>query len=695
MVNMGAISYLIGGGSFLVLTILLATSWRGRLQGALLGGASFITFLWCIAMAWAALSQPIAPFRFLAAVEAVRDINWIVFLLHLLETSFRGTAVRRARYLVHGLWICLLVLILLPNFELAGVPGGAMGFRAMAMLVLALVSLVLIEQLYRNNSPEQRWAIKHLCLGVGVIFAYDIFMYANALLFLKIDPDLWTARGLVNALAVPLIAVSAARNPKWSVAVAVSRRFVFFGTTLVGAGTFMLAVTAGGYYIRSFGGDWGTIAQIVLVVAAVLLVMTAVLSGQFRTRLKIFLSKNFYSFKYDYRDEWLRFIRTLAEGEPGPATQQRIIVALAQIVDATEGSLWVKGEDGSYSFAAVWNMDAPPTELLRGDHPIAALLQGRRGVVDLYDPAQRPATTDPDVPSLSPAAGAWLLIPLRHHEEVIGFVSVGRPRAPREINWEDVDLLQTAGQQAAGYLALYQASEALFHARQFEAFNRLSAYVVHDLKNMTAQLDLVVSNAKRHLNNPQFVEDAIGTVDNAVKRMNRLLAQLRKARFESPVSVPARLDHCLRQVVARRAGQRPVPALEMPADSAVVVFADPERLAAVIEHIVQNAQEACREDGEVRVVFDREGAFARIRIVDNGVGMDTDFIRTRLFRPFDTTKGNAGMGIGVYETREFVLTLGGRLNVESTPGRGTTFTILLPIASVSAQDADNLSRAAG
>lgn len=685
MFNIGVISYLTGGLLFLALAVVLVTSWRGRLQGALLVTAALASFLWCMILAYAARADAAVPFQVLYAAEVLRDASWLAFLIKLLGFGFRNTAIWRARYLIHALWVVVLVAGMLPLASGATqlLPGVMVEYRVMGLLLLSLIGVILVEQLYRNADAAQRWALKFLCLAVGGMFVYDLIIYADALMFLRLDDDLWDARGAVNAMVAPLIAVSAARNPQWSLDVFISRRFMFYGATLFGVGLLLLVMAASGYYVRLYGGEWGTAAQAVVLFASVLGLLALLFSGQVRARIKVFLSKHFYNYKYDYRDEWLRFIGTLAEGEPGPQVRQRVIQALAQIVDSTNGRLWMRGEDegSALVYAADWNR-APPVEVIGADDPLLVFLRGRNWVIDLNEVAQAPERYPGlKIPAwLAGDNGAWLVIPLRHHEQLIGLVLLGRPRAPRETNWEDRDLLKTAGQQAASYLALLSASEALSQARQFEAFNRLSAYVVHDLKNMVAQLALIVSNAQRHKHNPAFMEDAISTVDNAVGRMNRLLAQLRKARFEAPAAVRVPLERCLAEVVARREESVPRPALHLPEEMSAPAFvkADPERLAAVLEHLVQNAQEATGAEGMVEIFLDRDGRWLRVRIRDDGVGMDAEFIRTRLFRPFDTTKGNAGMGIGVYEAREVVQSLGGRMEVASAPGRGTTFTILLP-----------------
>jgi putative PEP-CTERM system histidine kinase len=255
---------------------------------------------------------------------------------------------------------------------------------------------------------------------------------------------------------------------------------------------------------------------------------------------------------------------------------------------------------------------------------------------------------------------------------------LAKARAPQQISWEDRDLLKTAGRQVASYVALLEASEALGEARQFEAFHRLSAYVVHDLKNIAAQLALVVANAARHGKNPAFVEDAFQTVANATERMNRLLAQLRK---EPPASVARSiaLKTAVNRAIEARAMRHPAPIARFAANDEPWVQADPERLVAVLEHLIQNAQEATGAQGMVEVTVYSEERMAVAAVRDDGCGMDESFIRERLFRPFTTTKGNAGMGIGVYESREFAHAAGGQLIVESQPNQGAVFFLKLPL----------------
>jgi putative PEP-CTERM system histidine kinase len=283
-------------------------------------------------------------------------------------------------------------------------------------------------------------------------------------------------------------------------------------------------------------------------------------------------------------------------------------------------------------------------------------------------------------PAITACPEAWLVIPLLFKEDLIGFVLLEHSSVRRHLNWEDHDLLKTIGHQLSGYLALTEASEELIEARQFEGFNRLTAYLVHDLKNVSAQLGLVVSNARKHKDNRAFVDDAVRTIENAAGKMNRLLDSLRKG-VEHSERRPRLVD--LRSLLAEAATEHrnklPNPELTASQEGSVVSV-DPERLKSVIGHLIQNAQEATSQNGFVHIRLAQDDEFAVIEIGDSGSGMDEDFVRNRLFRPFDTTKGSAGMGIGAYESREFVHAAGGSIDVHSEPGTGTTITLRIPRA---------------
>ena len=680
LILLATLGYGLAALAYFGLSLLIVASWRRRPQGRLLMLATALSGIWGAILALAAWEHAVGPSLGLLA-EAARDGAWLGLLLFILHLRLpAGTALPAPLRLVRALTVLLvggLFLAHLLSWLAPDLPRLARWASNLGFVLLSVIGLVLVEQVYRSTRPEDRWAIKFLCLGLGGLFAYDLYLYANVALFNVVDAHTWVARGYAAALVAPLIAVSAARNPEWAAPVGVSRSMAFHTASLLGAGLYLLAMAAAGYYLRLFGGEWGDVVQTVFVFAAMLGLGLLVFSGTLRARLRVFLSKHFFSYRYDYREEWLKFTRTLTEGESGTRLCERAVEALGRLVESPAGALWLKDGPAGYQRAGYWNWsDLDGAE--PGDSPFVAWLADKQWVVDLDElKTRRDLYGDLDLPPwIRDAEDAWLVVPLMLHEELIGFVVLKHSLGRLAFNWEVSDLLKVASRQAAAHLAQMRASNQLIVARQFESFNRTTTFVIHDLKNLIAQLSLLLANAEKHKHNPEFQADMLETVESAVARMNKVLAQLRRGSEASSLQTLA-LAEVLADAADSKRAFRLRPALELPPPS-LKIRADRERLTRAIGHLLQNALEATPSDGRVALRGFEEGGRAIIEIADTGSGMDAEFIQTRLFRPFDSTKG-AGMGIGAYECRETVRALGGSLDVGSAPGQGTRFRISLPL----------------
>ncbi len=676
-------SYSVAAVAYLLLLAMLAVSWRGRLEGGLLLFAVGGMVMWSGVNAWQLAYRSI-PMPLIWSLEILHLLLWLMFLIRLVPPQIRRQIAWR--YVLLGCY-GIAVVSFLYGWASPMLQGWRPGFLLpelplIGQLVLSLAGMVTLEQLYRNTRPDMRWYIKFLCFGLGGLFAYEFYMYADALLFKQLDARLWAARGFVSAMLVPLLAVTAARNPDWSLNAFISRDFVFHTTVVLGAGLYLLLMATAGYYVRLYGGQWGEVLQVTLLAGGALILLVVLFSGQARARLWVFLNKHFFNYRYDYRKEWLRITHELSQPDSPVPLGERVIKALADLVESPSGVLWTRNDSGRYLLKAQWGNPSSDLSWMSDGDPLVAFLQRTGWIVDLQELKEIPEKyIDLALPAwLESSEDAWLVIPLFHGEVLWAVVLLNRPRASFDCNWEVFDVLKTAGCQAASFLVVEETASRLIEARQFEGFNRLSAFVVHDLKNIVAQLSLVVRNADKHVNNPEFVRDAMNTVDHAVAKMGRLLAQLKNIGSEQNNKLIV-LRKLLQEVISARAGQLPRPRFVCRVDDQVALMAQPDRLASAFEHIIQNAQEAAGKQGWVKVTLSSTVSQAIVEVEDNGPGMDDAFVRERLFKPFETTKGLSGMGIGAYESREYVRALGGDLTVESRLGEGTCFRFLLPLVT--------------
>jgi putative PEP-CTERM system histidine kinase len=675
-------SYGLAAAAFCAFALRMTLGWRGGLRAVILLSATLASMLWAASELTLALWPSTATWVASNSLDTVRYALWFAFLYSLVGVT-RANAVRAGArivpwWLIVAVAVGLISSVAVPDREpLRSMFGEQAGMIGYAVRVgLAVVGLVLVERLFRSAAVHARWAIKPLCLGLTGVFGFDLFFYSDAMLFDRHDLDIWVARGVAHALVIPFLAVAAARNPAWTIEMHLSRGAVMRSTALLASGVFLLAVAAAGYFVRFVGGDLGRALQIEFLFAALLLLAFAVFSGSFRSKLKVFVSKHFFAYRYDYREEWLRFTRTLSADSSPQGIQQRSINALADLVESPAGALWLRQGDQSFRPAARWNM-AAVNAVEPADGPLGKFLERTGWVIDLGEYASAPERyPDLSLPEwLVSLPGAWLVVPLPSRTGLVGFVVLVTARVSIKVDWEVLDLLKTVGRQAASYLGQIQATEALLETRKFDAFNRMSAFVVHDLKNLVAQLSLLLRNAERHRNNPAFQRDMLMTVGNVVERMNKLMLQLRTEATPVEKPRPVNLETIIRDVCAAKSEQNA--SIDMDLTAGISAMGHADQLEHVIGHLVQNALDATAGHGKVSVRLRRDDDAAVIEVTDSGVGMTPEFIRDRLFKPFQTTKAT-GMGVGVYESSQYVTELGGRILVESAPNVGTRVRVVLP-----------------
>lgn len=682
--DFGAIAHGLVAAAFLLLCILNFLNKRRGAIGTMFIVACLATVLWEGSeayVAWAMPEEENFSFPVLRILESLRTGAWIGFLLLIASktqnsTGFAGKwrhmAVGTASVVVVIIACTLTGLTKLETVSRLGIPDPVF----LGHLVLAVIGILCVENLFRNTGKAQRWGTKYLYIGLAGLFGYDFFLYSEALLFYRVSDDLVVARSIINLLVVPLIVLSARRNPEWSIGIFVSRQAVFHTATLIGAGLYLLLMSAAGFYVRDFGGEWGVVLQIALLFATAVAFLVIFFSGTLRAWLRYQINQNFFEHKYDYREEWLKFIATISSTGQGTRISQRVAEAIANLSDSPEAAIWMLKGDNKFEYLDSWNYRVPEQDQ-SVDPAFIANLALKKSVLTIGINNHRASISADEIPDWILAIDrAWLIVPLIHIEHVFGFVLLAQPRAPRRVDDEDIVLLSTAGQQAASYLAENASARALAEARQFEEFNRRFAFVLHDIKNLVSQLSLTVTNAERFKDNADFQKDMIDTVRESVEKLNQLLIRLHSSGKDAATNIRVELRPVLNklQSIYEHEGDRVV--FSFLSDD-LAVLANEERLTRVLAHLLDNALDSIGDDGQVEVFVEGRGRDAIIEIQDDGIGMDDEFIRKELFRPFRSTK-EEGFGIGMFECREFVSEAGGRLDIESIPGKGTTVRIVLP-----------------
>ncbi|MBI42552.1 XrtA/PEP-CTERM system histidine kinase PrsK [uncultured Marinobacter sp.] len=678
------ISHGVAALTFALLAVLVAVRYMRRDVDQTLALSALVSALWAGALVSQSLwGLPDFLIRYL--LELLRDASWIALLLAMLrDISQRATLHDDMKRVLSAATLLLVVLLLGFGslefvFQWTPLSGKT---KILGQIALSLLGLSLIEQIWRNASGLGRSSIKYLCIAVGTIFAFDFFMYADALLFGQLAESFWNARGLVNAMMVPLLAINVVNTRKQPIDFQLSRSAVFHAGTLIFAGGYLLLLAVGGYYVKALGGDWGGALRVLFLTIALAFLITLLLSRRLRARLMVLISQNFFDYKYDYREEWLKMTRELANVGDNPPLPTRVIRILSGLVESNAGALWIRDEQGDYQMKTAVNLSMPRHTAIDGDAELIRFLEDREWVVDLREYRADPITYNLlEIPEpIMKTPDAWLIIPLYLGNELYGIALVGTPYAKVELNWENYDLIKVVARQACNLLAQADAQHRLSRAMQFEAVNKASAFMVHDLKTVIAQLSLLVRNADKHRHNPAFIDDMINTTEHAVRKMSNLVDHIRKPTGDEEATLTeVDLGALTVELAEAYRHQKPAPRLVGEPPRAIV-RAHPEQLRGVLGHLIQNAQDATPPDGEITLNLKIATGNVVLFIQDTGIGMTDEFIRTSLFKPFESTKGLTGMGIGAYQAREYIKQLGGTIDVTSERGVGSCFSVRIPLA---------------
>lgn len=648
-------------------------------QQMFLIGAMALTSLWGIA---ATVAGPLS----LAALsaESARNFAWLGFMFFLLRSG-EG---RQQPRTINMIYLALLLVLFcqagsdtaLAMLMPAGAPADIFVHSGLALrMIFAVGALVLVHNLYTVSAPEARWGISLPMAALAAMWTYDLNLYTISYLTSQLSPELVSTRGFATALLAPIFVMAAKRNSSWRIRL--SRSVAFQSVSLVAIGVYLLAMVLLATALELVGGEYVRLAQITLIFGMSLAALLVLPSGRFKSWLNVIVAKNFFQHRYDYRSEWMRFADTIGfPSKEAAPFYERVIKSLADIFESPAGLLMVPDEEGRLTMQARWNWttaDVPANCVTSMTMPffestghILSMDEVRAGIDERCDPRAVPQW-------LYDEQQAWAVVPLVHFGKLAGLAVLARPRLPRALDWEDLDMLRVVGRQVASYLAEAASQQALAESQQFEQFNRRFAFVVHDIKNLVSQLSILARNAERHAEKPEFRADMIDTLRSSVEKMNELLARLsqhNKSRHAQPVAID--IGEAVLNAVHEKRLVYPVDAQLTPGFFAV---ADPARLDTIIGHLLQNAIEATPNGSPVRITCRAQGDDIAVNITDNGVGMSEGFIAKQLFRPFESTK-EGGFGIGAYEARALAMSMGGQLRVDSRVGKGTTFTLLLPAA---------------
>jgi putative PEP-CTERM system histidine kinase len=623
--------------------------------------------VWLVALQSVAVLTPIpwCLFAFLAGRHADAPIprGWR-FSLALGSASLVVTAA------VNVLWPFFLVPDAAGPFHYARLSW--LGQGGIAIELLATIAVLYgLEPSLRKSQGSVRWQLKYLALGLGGIFAIRFYLLSEALLFHVLVRQSLLIETSALIIGELFVAIGLLRSNALRTDLAVSRHFVYRSTVVGLCGLYLFLAGAAGWLLNAMGIPEAALLGTLVVFVAVMGLAALALSESLRWRFKRYISTHFYADKYDYRQQWRTFTANLTTRITLDGLATELLRSVTQTIGTRKAALYLADESGgTLLLQAVLNNAGPIPKTLEVTPD--DFLAGQKA------PEARHVTAlGNDRAEQLVAAGLVLVVPLRTQGRLVGVLLVGAEQTGAPYTQEDLDLLTTLGEQAASATATVQLSERLAQARAFEAFNRLSSFIIHDLKNSVSALSMLTQNARKHFDDPEFRVGALGTLGRTVERMQKLIGRLSTRQAADQLEFESVLLDELARDTAASLSTGPGLQVTVAVDPVASVRGDSDAIQRVLHNLLTNAVEAMDGAGAITLRVCRQDGMVACSVTDTGCGMTEEFVRHQLFVPFQTTK-KGGWGIGLYQAREIITAHGGRIEVSSQEGRGTTVTLLFP-----------------
>lgn len=559
-----------------------------------------------------------------------------------------------------------------------------------AVLCASVVIVTNFEKTFRAAVGTTRWRVKFMVIGVGVVFVARIYASSQNLLFPVYNPAMTAAIAAALLVGCCLMAFGYTRSGFSQLEIYPSQAILQKSVTVIVAGAYLFVVGFLAEVVAFLGGTSALPTQAFIVLLGFAGIIVLLVSDRFNVAMRRFVSRNFSRPEHDFRKIWAQFNHQLSGVvgiEPLCEAASKLIVESLDLLSTNFVLLDPHREQlalvSSTSKLAGRNTD-PVLDVATSTELITAL-EGKDEAFDLDAVSEPWAEAVRSItPVQFPHGGSRFCIRLAAGERLVGILVVSDRVNGTPFTDEELDLLKCIADELAARLLNQNLNEALIQAREMEAFQTMSAFFVHDMKNAASSLNLTLKNFATHYEDPEFREDALRGIALTASRISKLsdrLSDLRRSLELEPVetdlvglveSVLANLDALPGVRIEKRL--RPVSTVQI----------DREQVHSVVTNLILNAQDAVVSKGgdatgEIRVETETRGPRVQLSVADDGCGMDAEFIKKSLFRPFQSTK-KQGLGIGMFQARMIIEAHGGTIQVESEPGKGTLFRISLPAA---------------
>lgn len=567
------------------------------------------------------------------------------------------------------------------------------------LTALALYGLYIIESTYRFAMAYQR-RVGHLCfLSLLTIWLFIILFVGKILLYRTLDLNWMHLSSSIYGIAYPLLLLGFFRYRLSFEHVLVDRNAVYSSIVFTLGGMLFTSVGLAAYAFRFFHVDISYFEKTLLITGFLILTTVVLSSGGIRRRIIDYVNRRFYSNKYDYREQFFHLYKTYVSGTSLEESLTSMVENMKYAVAASDAFVFLKStHNNSYIMHRNPEFSTAERVVIAGNEFPESVFDTDCSPLHLHLDTERNRekrnrlANITAIKKLSPT----IIFPIFNDGDLLGLLMV-KLHEDRVLDQEDIELINVFTHSIGSvFYKNILANEKIQH-EQFQSFHQVVSFVIHDIKNQIATLSLLARNAVEYIEDQEFQKSLIRSIKNSAENLTALVTKLTEQRNAAAFKISDTTLVPIVEAALEQGNLNLLPEIEMKwhLKNDCNVTVDPYVMKSIVFNIIKNAVEAMSSKGKLIISVGMVTSFATeelerfglgkreitenkamVMIEDSGPGISQEFIDTRLFRPFVSTK-DKGMGIGLYQCKVSVERMGGKIYCYSKPGVGTAFCVMV------------------
>ncbi len=565
-------------------------------------------------------------------------------------------------------------------------------------ILLSVYLLYKVENIYRFSAIYHRRMFHLFLLPLATAIIIQIILLTRIIHSKIITQPLIDTLIITYGVCLPIFLFSFFRYRLHKEKITITRGAIHASFTLLSMGALFLGLGGAVLVARHFNLSLSYFSTYLFLFSILFVGLLIVSSPTMRKRITRAVNTRIYKSKYDYQQQFFRLHRTYMMGHDLTHTINALVENLKETLTVSQIHLFIQSnKDGNFYWHPNPGDEQAPIAIINGDSSLAHYFTKDKAPLDPWGAKkdQRADVVLKEI-ALQPIISDAIIFPILNKTKLMGLLFVKKSKGVF-FDYEDFNLIDAFALSIGDVYFKHQILQSQIESKQFDSFNTIASFIIHDIKNQVATLSLLTSNARKRINNPDFQKSLITSLQSTVNNLESLIGKFSSPKKDATLTLKEYEINTLIEEYCNASGIASLQdiTLSLSLEATKKVTLDKEMLYYIILNLITNACDAMQNSGTLSVKTGDvkkdqswitnsfslskhilSGKAIYVYLADTGTGMSPEYVATKLFHPFTSTK-DKGVGIGLYQCKILLHKMDGLIFITSQLGKGTQCIILL------------------